>query len=156
MNDDEKAVLAALFVLFASVIYFVPTIIAFARKHHYRWVIFAINLVTGVTILGLLVSLVWAVWPNQTALTDPFYGDPVSSDVEAGKRIYEKRGEYNRSHEDGEQWFFAINGKTDGPVSRRDLIAKVTRGEVGQSDLVWREGMPEWRPVQTALRVPRI
>ncbi|MGA2029248.1 MAG: superinfection immunity protein, partial [Verrucomicrobiota bacterium] len=56
--------------LLALVVYFLPTIIALWRKHHYKWVIFAINLFVGVTGVGYLVALIWAAWPRQTAVFD--------------------------------------------------------------------------------------
>ena len=45
---------------FAILIYFIPTFIAFHRVHRNRWVIFILNLVFGVTILGWLIILIWA------------------------------------------------------------------------------------------------
>ena len=45
--------------------YFLPTIVAFIRHHHYRWPIFVINLVAGWTLIGLLGCFVWAVWPRR-------------------------------------------------------------------------------------------
>lgn len=42
-------------------LYFMPTILAFRRKHANRYVIFLINLVFGITIFGWVGSLIWAV-----------------------------------------------------------------------------------------------
>jgi hypothetical protein len=44
------------------------------------------------------------------------------------------------------QWYFAKGGQQQGPLSIDELRSKIARGEVGSEDLVWREGMPEWRP----------
>ena len=44
------------------VFYFAPTVLAFGRGHAYRWVIGAVNLVAGWTLMGWLVCAVWAVW----------------------------------------------------------------------------------------------
>ena len=41
-------------------VYFVPTIVAFARQHQDRWAILVVNLVFGFTGLGWLVSVIWA------------------------------------------------------------------------------------------------
>ena len=46
--------------LIAAVLYFIPTIVAFARHHPNRWIIGVINTVFGGTGLGWLGSLVWA------------------------------------------------------------------------------------------------
>ena len=55
--------------------YFMPTIIAIVRKHHFKWVIFAINLIFGITGMGYLIALAWAVWPRASALFDPLWND---------------------------------------------------------------------------------
>ena len=47
--------------LCAFALYFVPTFIAFRRGHRNRWIIFLINLVFGVTVLGWIGALIWAV-----------------------------------------------------------------------------------------------
>lgn len=55
MNDINPFEEIALFVivgLLALVAYLLPTMIAFGRKHHYKWVIFGINVVLGFTGLG--------------------------------------------------------------------------------------------------------
>jgi Superinfection immunity protein/Short C-terminal domain len=46
--------------LIVLIIYFVPTVVAFSRKHPNRWMIAVINIVFGGTGLGWLGSLVWA------------------------------------------------------------------------------------------------
>jgi uncharacterized protein HemY len=56
--DDE--IVVAFFLLVVAILYFIPTIIAFVRKHPNRWIIGVINTVFGGTGLGWLGSLVWA------------------------------------------------------------------------------------------------
>ena len=46
----------ALFLL----VYFLPAIVGFYRKHHRAWAIFALNLFLGWTVVGWIVALVWA------------------------------------------------------------------------------------------------
>ena len=46
----------ALFLL----VYFLPAIVGFCRKHHQAWTIFALNLVLGWTVVGWIVAMVWA------------------------------------------------------------------------------------------------
>ena len=56
-NDD---MVVGIILLIAAVLYFIPTIVAFARHHPNRWIIGVINTVFGGTGLGWLGSLVWA------------------------------------------------------------------------------------------------
>jgi len=44
------------------------------------------------------------------------------------------------------QWYYSKNATQLGPVSLDELRAKLTSGEVLSTDMVWREGMPDWRP----------
>ena len=48
------------------------------------------------------------------------------------------------------EWYYAKHGKQEGPVPVERLRAMIASGEVGPSDLVWREGMPEWIPAARA------
>jgi len=42
------------------------------------------------------------------------------------------------------QWYYSKNGTQLGPVEQHELLAKIAAGEVTTSDLVWREGLPDW------------
>jgi GYF domain 2 len=44
------------------------------------------------------------------------------------------------------QWYYAKGGEQHGPISGRELKELATSGGLGPADLVWKEGMPEWRP----------
>jgi MFS family permease len=46
-------------------VYFLPSIVAFIRRHDYRWPIFVVNLIAGWTVIGLIGCFVWAVWPRR-------------------------------------------------------------------------------------------
>ena len=46
------------------VIGLLPSLIAFNRKHQYRWPILIINVFLGWTLIGYVVALVWAVMPQ--------------------------------------------------------------------------------------------
>ncbi|MEO8614945.1 MAG: CD225/dispanin family protein [Luteolibacter sp.] len=48
------------------------------------------------------------------------------------------------------QWYYSKNGSQLGPVEQGELLAKVSSGEVSQSDLCWRDGMSDWVPVSKA------
>jgi hypothetical protein len=43
------------------------------------------------------------------------------------------------------QWYYSKNATQLGPVSLDELRAKLTSGEVSGMDMVWREGLPDWR-----------
>lgn len=43
-------------------------------------------------------------------------------------------------------WYYAKNGKQEGPVPKQELRDLITRGEVSPGDLVWKEGMDLWTP----------
>lgn len=91
MNDTEIA-LILICGLLALVVYLLPTVIAFRRKHHYKWVILGINAVFGFTGIGLLAAFVWAVWPRQTALLDIVANDPTTNSPDASQKIYGQMG----------------------------------------------------------------
>lgn len=44
------------------------------------------------------------------------------------------------------QWYYSKNAAQLGPVSLDELRAKLASGELLRTDMVWREGMPDWRP----------
>lgn len=46
--------------LIAAVLYFVPTVVAFARGHHNRVAILLLNVFLGWTVIGWVGALVWA------------------------------------------------------------------------------------------------
>jgi len=66
MSNEEVVVsiFGVIFVLIiiaiAVCIYFIPTFVAFSRKHQFKWLIFLINFFTGFTFFGWVGSLVWA------------------------------------------------------------------------------------------------
>lgn len=43
-------------------------------------------------------------------------------------------------------WYYSKNGTQLGPVAEEELSAKMQSGEVGASDLIWQEGMSDWKP----------
>jgi len=44
-------------------------------------------------------------------------------------------------------WFYSKNGTQLGPVTEQELSEKARNGEVSSSDLVWKEGMSDWKPL---------
>ena len=53
-------------------IYFIPTFIAFHRRHTYKWVILGIN---TFAIAAFFAAFIWAVWPTNKSLIDPIAGN---------------------------------------------------------------------------------
>jgi hypothetical protein len=85
LGDSILWVIAA---VIALLILFIPSIIAFYRGHHYRWVIFVLNL-TGI---GWIPSFIWAIWPRRTHLLGVVLNDPVSNSIDASAGIYHQFG----------------------------------------------------------------
>ena len=63
--DRAMLVLIFVFLLF----YFLPTIVASSRKRHNTGAIFVLNLFLGWSLIGWVVSLVWAAWRDVVATT---------------------------------------------------------------------------------------
>lgn len=47
------------------------------------------------------------------------------------------------------QWYYSKNATQMGPVSLEDLRAKLASGEVSGAEMVWRDGLPDWRPASS-------
>ena len=43
-----------------------------------------------------------------------------------------------------EQWYYAVAGQQQGPVDTETLRKLIASGQVGQQDLVWKDGMANW------------
>jgi len=56
-------VLTAIFALAALFLYLIPTVIAVRRRHPKRALIFVVNVLLGVTILGYIGAILWATAP---------------------------------------------------------------------------------------------
>lgn len=44
------------------------------------------------------------------------------------------------------QWYLARDGQQYGPLAEAELVKFIELGHLHPSDLVWREGFPDWRP----------
>lgn len=42
-------------------------------------------------------------------------------------------------------WYYSKNGTQLGPVETEELLGKYKSGEVSSTDLVWKEGMSDWK-----------
>jgi hypothetical protein len=67
--------------------YFIPAIVAFARGHHNKWAILALDLLTGWTAIGWVAALVWAL----TSPSSPRAAPPAAS-IPPGARFDPQTG----------------------------------------------------------------
>ena len=44
-------------------------------------------------------------------------------------------------------WYYSKMGLQQGPVPEDELRQKIRRAEIGDTNLVWREGMADWLPI---------
>lgn len=84
-------VLIALIILIIFlVIDFSPSIVAFARHHRNAWWIFALNLLTGWTVIGWFAALAWSLTnpsPTPAATTAPPIPQGARFDPQTGRAI---------------------------------------------------------------------
>lgn len=73
-NNALAVILGIILTILSLGIYFTPFIIALARGHAFKWVIFGLNAV-GFSGITWLVSFIWAVWPSDKSLIDPVAGN---------------------------------------------------------------------------------
>jgi uncharacterized RDD family membrane protein YckC len=43
-------------------------------------------------------------------------------------------------------WYYAINGQRQGPVAQSEFEKLVSTGVITEQTLVWKDGMPDWKP----------
>jgi len=46
------------------------------------------------------------------------------------------------------EWYYAKDGQQYGPIASRELKQMADRGDLEPGDLVWKEGMSDWRPAE--------
>ena len=61
MRMQDLSFLELLMIALIFAVYFLPSLIAFAREHKNKLAIFLLNLLLGWTVLGWVSSLVWSV-----------------------------------------------------------------------------------------------
>ena len=44
-------------------------------------------------------------------------------------------------------WYYSKNGMQLGPIAEEELLQKSRDGEVAATDLIWKEGMGDWKPL---------
>lgn len=53
------------------------------------------------------------------------------------------------------QWYYALHGQQAGPVDPEALRSLIRQGVVHEETLIWRDGMPDWRPLAQVADAPR-
>ena len=43
-------------------------------------------------------------------------------------------------------WYYAKDGQQNGPVTTEEITRLVATGTITAKDLVWRDGMTDWKP----------
>jgi len=61
MQMQNFTILELLLVVLIFILYFLPALIAFLRKHKNKLAIFLLNFLLGWTVLGWVASLIWSV-----------------------------------------------------------------------------------------------
>lgn len=72
--DEGSDALGFVLILAAIVAFFIPTFIAYRRKHAYKHIILGLNFF-GFTGFCWLAAFIWAVWPSEQSLADPVLGN---------------------------------------------------------------------------------
>lgn len=153
-------ILIGIFFLVCLLIYFLPSIVAFQRDHHYKWVILGVNLFFGATGVAYLAVLIWAFWPKNTGLVDVIKNDLTSNSFEANRVIYAKQGAnilVQQQAAVGMMVYVLKNGIQNGPYPSVALISYLKNGNFSYQDLCWYEKAPAWTPiahVATIIGVP--
>lgn len=98
MEDLLALFFILLFCVVGLVVFLIPTIVAFCRDHHYKWIILAVN-VFGSSFAGLgwIAAMIWACWPRETAVADVVLNDPTTNSSDANRKIYGRYGENIRA-----------------------------------------------------------
>ena len=46
------------------------------------------------------------------------------------------------------QWYYGKDGRQEGPIEEEVLLGLLRSGQLTPRDLVWKDGMAEWTPIQ--------
>ena len=127
-SSNSEIIPYVLIVGLALMIYFVPTYVAFKRKHGFKGIIFVINLTFGWTLIGWAGTLIWAIFPSEKSLIDPLVGNVTGTGVKnAGDSLGEaglgmSRG-YNSEKDKTKQLKEAAELFKNGDLSQKEYSA---------------------------------
>ena len=98
MEETIALICSLVILLLLLILFFIPTIIAFIRGHHYRWIILILNIFGSLVFgCGWIIAFIWSIWPSDTGVLDPLINDPTSNSRSSNKAIYTRYGENMRS-----------------------------------------------------------
>ncbi len=46
------------------------------------------------------------------------------------------------------EWYYGQKGEQQGPVDFQTIFRAVEAGQLGERDIVWKDGMPDWKPIR--------
>jgi hypothetical protein len=69
IGSGVSVIFGILFLLFLAFMYFVPTVVAAARKHSQTLAIFFLNLLLGWSVIGWVGALIWSLTTSQPQQT---------------------------------------------------------------------------------------
>jgi hypothetical protein len=55
-----------------------------------------------------------------------------------------------------EKWYYEDHGRANGPISTRDLINKIQKGELTLLDLIFKDGQPQWLPIESYAEITEL
>ena len=145
--EDLVLWIAGLLLLAAAL---APTLIAFQRRHHYRWVILAMNVVLGLSGIGYLAALVWAVWPRRTSVADVLLNDPISNSTADNRVIHSRYGSNLQAAseaKEGSVIYLFIRNQQLGPYTGEEVRMMLQQAQIPKDALGWSATSGDWVPV---------
>lgn len=126
---DSNIILITLAVIVALPIFFIPSIIAHRRKHAYFGVIVGLN-IFGFTGFLWIIAFIWAVFPSNKSLIDPFLGNVTGTGVRnTGDTIGSVKYGVRRGEEDERKAEHDANPSLGGnaETALTDSLAKIEK-----------------------------
>lgn len=72
--SSSSPIMAALMMILFWLLVFLPSIIAFLRRHHSSVAILALNILLGWTGIGWIIAFIWSLsWPGHDGTCTPFH-----------------------------------------------------------------------------------
>lgn len=65
---------------------------------------------------------------------------------------YSLRGSRLMQQSSATSWFAVRDGRQHGPISDQEMHVLVARGLLKPTDMIWREGFPDWQPVHSVFQ----
>src|SRR5208283_3427346 len=68
-----------------------------------------------------------------------------------GRRVGKCARLLRRGNMDSDVWFYVSDGGSEGPETSQRLLELLNAGKITRQTLVWRQGAPDWQPMESAL-----